>query len=237
MTENTILLLLTTASIGFFHTLLGPDHYLPFIAMSKSGRWSLRKTILVTTMCGIGHVFSSVLLGILVVSIGYVATNLEFIESMRAQIAGWALITFGFVYMVWGIRKSIKNKPHKHWHPHSNGSFHEHKHTHSGHHAHVHSEKSGNHITPWILFLIFILGPCEPLIPLFVYPALKGDLITLYMVIAVFTLVTLSTMLLLVLVSVYGINFLSLKKAERYMHALAGAIILLCGAAIQFLGL
>ena len=27
------LLLLTAASIGFIHTLLGPDHYLPFVAM------------------------------------------------------------------------------------------------------------------------------------------------------------------------------------------------------------
>ena len=27
-------LIITAASIGFFHTLFGPDHYLPFIMMS-----------------------------------------------------------------------------------------------------------------------------------------------------------------------------------------------------------
>jgi hypothetical protein len=33
-------LILTAASIGFFHTLLGPDHYLPFIMMSWARKWS-----------------------------------------------------------------------------------------------------------------------------------------------------------------------------------------------------
>ena len=43
-----IYLLGTAAVIGLFHTLLGPDHYLPFIAMTKARRWSTARTALVT---------------------------------------------------------------------------------------------------------------------------------------------------------------------------------------------
>ena len=42
------LLVLTAASIGFVHTLLGPDHYLPFVAMGAARRWSTRKTLWIT---------------------------------------------------------------------------------------------------------------------------------------------------------------------------------------------
>jgi nickel/cobalt transporter (NicO) family protein len=44
-------------------------------------------------------------------------------------------------------------------------------------------------------------------------------------------------MLGVVLVSAYGISFVRIAKLDRYTHAMAGATILLCGVAIQFLGL
>jgi hypothetical protein len=57
------------------------------------------------------------------------------------------------------------------------------------------------------------------------------------MVTAAFGSVTILTMLGIVLVSSFGINLLPMGKLERYSHALAGGTILLCGVAIQFLGL
>jgi hypothetical protein len=63
--DNSIALLSVTAiSIGFIHTILGPDHYLPFIVLSEARKWSLRKTMLITFFCGLGHVLSSVVLGL-----------------------------------------------------------------------------------------------------------------------------------------------------------------------------
>jgi hypothetical protein len=52
MSDSLTILLLTTGSLGFFHTIMGPDHYLPFIVMSRSGKWSNKKTIWVTILCG-----------------------------------------------------------------------------------------------------------------------------------------------------------------------------------------
>ncbi len=74
MSNELLILIAAAASIGFFHTLFGPDHYLPFIVMSRSGKWSLRKTTLITVVCGIGQVFSSVLLGLIGIALGIVVS-------------------------------------------------------------------------------------------------------------------------------------------------------------------
>jgi ABC-type nickel/cobalt efflux system permease component RcnA len=237
MSDELSVLLIAAASIGFFHTLFGPDHYLPFIVMSKSGNWSLRKTALITFLCSIGHVLGSVLLGIIGVAFGIAITEVEALESFRGNIAAWALIAFGLVYFVWGVRQAIRNKPHQHFHSHKNGVNHGHKHTHNGEHVHAHVEEGTKNVTPWILFVIFVFGPCEPLIPLLMYPAAKENLLSLIFVTATFGVVTILTMMSIVLISAFGISFVPVSRLERYTHALAGATIFLCGMAIQFLGL
>ena len=230
-------LLVAAALIGFFHTLLGPDHYLPFIVMAKSGNWSLRKTTLITFLCGIGHVLSSVLLGTIGVAFGVAVTQLEALESFRGNIAAWALVAFGLVYFVWGVRQALRKKAHQHLHSHRHGVNHGHNHTHNKEHVHAHFEKENRNITPWILFTIFFLGPCEPLIPLLMYPAAKGSIWNLIFVTTTFGAVTIMTMMSIVLMSTFGISFVPVSRLERYTHALAGATIFLCGISIQFLGL
>ncbi len=237
MSSELYLLVVTAASVGFFHTLFGPDHYLPFIVMAKSGEWSLKKTALVTFLCGLGHVLGSVILGIIGISLGIAIGNIEIFESFRGNLAAWAFITFGFVYMVWGIRRAVRNKPHTHFHHHENGVYHEHSHSHTNDHAHPHNDSHEKKMTPWVLFTIFVLGPCEPLIPILMYPAASKSIGGLIFVTSVFAFTTILTMLVIVTASIFGINFLPVKKMERLSHALAGGTILLCGISIQFLGL
>ncbi len=237
MTDNLLILISAAASIGFFHTLLGPDHYLPFIAMSRSGKWSLRKTTLVTIVCGVGHVLSSVLLGFVGITFGLAVSKLELFESFRGDLATWALIAFGLVYFAWGIRRALRNRPHKHTHKHEGGIKHVHTHNHTSRHVHVHKENDNKNVTPWLLFIIFILGPCEPLIPLLMYPAAKSSLSTVWLVTGIFGATTIITMLGVVLVGSYGINVLPSIKMEKYTHAIAGAIICFCGVSMLFFGL
>ena len=87
------------------------------------------------------------------------------------------------------------------------------------------------------LHTLFVLGPCEPLIPLLMYPTSKENFGGLLLVTAIFGAVTILTMLGIVVASTWGISRLPMKKVERYTHALAGGSICLCGIAIQFLGL
>ncbi len=236
MSNEITLLAITAASIGFFHTLFGPDHYLPFIMMSKARNWSTPKTMLITSLCGLGHVGSSVVLGIIGVSIGIAITKIEIFESFRGNLAAWAFIAFGMIYFIWGLRKAIRNKPHTHLHIHEDSTSHEHEHAHIKDHSHVHESK-GKTITPWILFTIFVLGPCEPLIPILMYPAANNNIGGLILVTLIFTTVTIATMMVVVYVTSNGIKLIPMKKMEKYSHAIAGAIILFSGLGIQFLGL
>jgi len=237
MTEEIRILAITAASIGFFHTLLGPDHYLPFIMMAKAGRWSNSKTAVVTVLCGIGHVASSVLLGFAGIFLGTQLSRLEAFESARGEIAAWLLIVFGLIYFVWGVRRAILNRPHRHAHDHSGGVSHEHSHDHHDEHAHAHLEKSKPNYTPWILFVIFVLGPCEPLIPILMYPAAKHNMGSVILIGSIFSIVTISTMLAAVMLPLAGVKIIRLGWMERYSHALAGAIIMFSGLGIRFLGL
>ena len=227
-------LTLSAASLGFFHTLLGPDHYLPFVVMARARRWSRAKTAWITLLCGLGHIGSSIALGLAGIGLGIAVTRLEGIETLRGDLAAWALIAFGLVYFAWGLRKACRNRPHEHRHVHEDGIAHTHRHIHGTDHAHVHGDN--RRITPWVLFTIFVLGPCEPLIPVLMVPAAKESLSGLLWVTGVFGGVTILTMMGIVLVSLKGITLIPLKGLERYAHALAGGTICLCGIAVRFLG-
>ncbi len=237
MNKELSILAFTAASMALIHTMAGPDHYVPFIVMAKARKWSMFKTSWITILCGFGHIGSSVILGFIGIALGIAVSRLQGLESFRGNIAGWAMIAFGLVYLFWGIRRAIKNKPHTHLHFHKDAYSHSHTHAHVDEHSHVHESEEKVNLTPWILFTIFVFGPCEPLIPLVMYPAAHGNMYGLLLVTAIFGAVTISTMLGIVLVASFGINVLPMRHLERYSHAIAGGTILLCGVAIQFLGL
>jgi ABC-type nickel/cobalt efflux system permease component RcnA len=238
MISNEIWILAGTAvTLGFFHTLVGPDHYLPFIAMAKARSWPLRKTLAIAFLSGLGHVLSSVALGFLGLALGIAVNRLEATESWRGNAASWLFIGFGFAYLIWGLHRAVKNKPHRHTHLHADGEVHEHLHQHESDHAHVHERREKANITPWILFTIFVFGPCEPLIPLIMYPAAKHSLPGVILVTAAFGIATLATMLTIIALSTWGLTFVRFGRLERYAHALAGGAIFLSGLAVRFLGL
>ncbi|MBN3036437.1 MAG: sulfite exporter TauE/SafE family protein [Bacteroidales bacterium] len=223
----------SAASIGFFHTLFGPDHYLPFVMMARARGWSQMRTAWITLVCGIGHVGSSLVLGALGLLFGLALGRLELLEGVRGDLAAWAFVLFGLGYTVWAAIRLARNKPHRHLHLHSNGLSHSHDHDHSGLHDHIHRKS----ITPWLLFLIFVLGPCEPLIPLLMYPAASESTTGLVMVSSVFALTTIGTMMAMVVILNAGLGSIRFSWIEKYMHILAGVIIMASGMAILFLGL
>lgn len=253
MADGISALALTAVVIGVAHTLLGPDHYLPFVFMARARGWSRVKTQLVTLACGLGHVASSVALGFLGIALGLAVSRIESVEAVRGDLAAWALIAFGLVYMAWGTRRAMRSQPHSHVHLHEDGSSHVHVHVHESDHLHAHDlaqghardragkGKSDSHaarsLAPWVLFTIFILGPCEPLIPLLMYPAAQNSLAGVALVTVLYGAATLISMSVAVFVASAGFERLPLGNLERYIHVIAGGAILACGLAIQFLGL
>ncbi len=237
MSTEIVVLGVSAASIGFLHTVLGPDHYLPFIVMARARGWSLAGTAWVTLLCGLGHIGSSALLGLIGVAFGMAASRFAAAESLRGGLAAWGLIGFGLIYFACGMRRAWRHRPHTHWHHHVDGTEHWHAHQHAAAHVHPHEANGVATLTPWILFTIFIFGPCEPLIPLVMYPAARHSLWGVGLVTGVFGAVTILTMLAVVLASTAGITLLPVRRLERYNHALAGATIMACGVAMEFMGL
>jgi nickel/cobalt transporter (NicO) family protein len=235
--DNSIALLSATAvSLGFIHTLFGPDHYLPFIVLSEAKKWSLKKTMVITFLCGLGHVLSSVIIGLIGIAIGISVNKLVAVESFRGNIAAWLFIAFGLIYMIISIRKLVKDKSHSHFHSHLGGVVHTHEHNHHLEHTHIHEKESIN-TTPWILFIIFVFGPCEPLIPIVMYPAAANNIAGAVIVSLLFSAITVATMMSIVLSFKLGMNRINLKPVEKYANLIAGTMIFLSGLAIQFLGL
>jgi sulfite exporter TauE/SafE len=173
------------------------------------------KTVHVVVLCGIGHVCSSIAIGFIGIAAGIAISGIEKVEGTRGNIAAWLLLAFGLVYLVWGFYRLWKKGPH--------------------HHHHETTEKKK--LTFWILFAIFVFGPCEPLIPILMYPAAQHNYGAVALISLLFALTTISTMVLIVWFMVKGISLVKFNTLEKYQHVLAGGTIALCGAGIVFLGL
>jgi hypothetical protein len=80
--------------------------------------------------------------------------------------------------------------------------------------------------------LIFVFGPCEPLIPLMMVPAARASLSGSLIVAGVFAVATLATMLVMVTIGYLGLARLTGPAMQRYSHAACGGAIAACGAAV-----
>ena len=227
-------LLAAAFGVGVVHTLLGPDHYLPFIMLAKARGIAGMQTIAVTSLFGLRKGASSVILGGLGIAFGLAIGQLESVESGRGPIAAWALVAFGVAYALWGLRHGLRRRKGIEAHVHGDDV---HIHSHGIHpHGHEH-QKIGANTTFWTLFIIFVLGPCEPLIPLFVLPASQGRWDVAMATAAVFAVATLVSMVGATLAGLHGLKMLSLGPLERWSHVLAGCVIAAAGLSVIYLGL
>ena len=165
---------------------------------------------------------------------------LEWIESIRGDLAAWALVSFGLAYMAWGLRRAWRRQRHSHWHSHGD-VYHSHEHDHQADHAHAHADINSDGkrgpIAGWMVFIIFVLGPCEPLIPILMFPAAQESLFGVVAVTTIFAVVTVLTMLFAVATATWGLSAVRLPRLENFSDAIAGGTITLCGLSIAVLGL
>ena len=195
------------------HTIAGPDHYLPFIMIAKAQKHSWGKAALLTLVCGIGHIASALVIALVFnAGISYIATDLQaHVEDVQSSIAAYVLIGFGLAYLAWALRHRFLRRHQK--------SFQE------------NSPVARPGITPWILFIIFVLGPCEALWPVLLAAQFGGTSAMISATI-VFSLATIATMLAVVTVGVLGLNKFKFNFVEKYAHELAGSLIMACGVAM-----
>lgn len=226
----------TAVAIGVGHTILGPDHYVPFVAMARAGRWSAGRTAAVTAACGLGHVAGSVVIGLAGIAAGVALTRIEGLEGLRGDAAAWLLVGVGLAYAAWGFVKAARQRVdgHAHLHSHADGTVHVHPHAHAGEHLHGHTAEAAGAPplsvwAPWALFLVFFFGPCEPLIPLLMYPAATLGPPAVAAVAAAFAAATVVTMVAAVLALRAGFAIVRARRLERHGHVLAGLAVAGCG--------
>jgi len=203
-------LIFSTITIAFVHT-LAPDHWVPFVSIGRAQKWSKTKLVWVTLLGGIGHVGSSIVIGCIGLALGFSLSGLNVMESQRAEVAGLLLIGFGIAYAVWGLKQVSK---HKHHHFDA-------KHT----------------VTLWALIAIFVLGPCEPLIPLMFISAAHGWQAVIW-IITIFSAITIAMMVGQALLVYLGISIFKFARiSHHYSHAFAGLVIALTGVMVLFMGI
>jgi len=234
MPDSLPVLMLATAGVAGLHTIAGPDHYIPFIALARSRGWEWKKTVWWTIICGLGHVWSSVLLGLLAAAIGWSIHAVGWMQEIRGSFAGWCLLLFGLIYFVVGLVRLKTNRLHKHFEQDSNGSLYVFEHRHGG----SAGQGKRHRLTPWVLFIIFILGPCEPIIPLLYLPAAEQSWMAFLMLVLVYSIVTLASMVLMVAIGYFGWGRMGNNEfLQRYHQPIGGAAVFLCGLGMVFFGL
>lgn len=122
---------LTGFTIAFLHAAI-PTHWLPFVLTGRVQKWSRPRTLLVTAICGSGHVLFTAVLGFLVAWLGFALS--ERVGAWFPRIAGGALLAFGLFYVY------RQFSGHGHGHTHMFGGHH---HEHSDEDDHGHGPHDG----------------------------------------------------------------------------------------------
>jgi len=207
-------LALAAVMVASIHA-FAPDHWMPIAALARAQGWSPVRTMRVTAACGLGHVTTSVGLGLLAVAFG-----LEVFERFGAHlesVAGLLLIAFGIAYGWWGLRHAAA-----HLHGHHHHSY-----------DHVHEP---TRVTPWTLFLVYAADPCVAILPLMVAVAPLGWLELLSLVL-LYEIATTITMVALVLPARSAAHvFVRGEWMHRYGDAVAGGFIACVGVTVALLG-
>jgi len=212
ITDSLQALTASAAGIGLLHTVIGVDHTVPFVAIGRAQGWSLPRTLGLTTVCGLAHVLSSVAVAALGIWLGGAVDGFVHLETMRGELAAWGLIVFGCTYAAWSWTRR--------------------------HRPHVHDVRDAKRVLgTWGLFIIFVLGPCEPLIPLIIVPGLQIGWGAALLVTAVFAGCTLGAMTLLVTLGYVGVSANAVRRFAHHGDVLAGFAVAATGAAIKVLGI
>jgi nickel/cobalt exporter len=188
--------------IALVHAVL-PNHWLPFVLIGKTQRWSRPKIFLVLGLAGGGHMLVTALLGLGVAWLGKQIWQHR--EWLSVPLTSGLLILIGGWYVLRGIR-------HKH-------------------HIHGPHERGTAGVAAVSLFLMLTFSPCEAIVPLFFAASPMGwpTLVALAFLTAITSLVAIAILTYVALLGYEKIQFPWLDRNEGWV---VGAILALLGASV-----
>ncbi len=221
-----------SAAVGAVHALL-PDHWVPFVVLSKARGWDIQRSLAAVAAGGVAHLASTAALGLL---LAFAGTEALTRVGPAAELGGAALLTvFGLVLSLRGLRVA-RGEGRSHGHDHGPAR---------GHDADDHREESHSHDLParppgWrgLLLQGAVLGarPCAEAVPVFLAAAAYG-LTSSLLAVAAWVAATLGTMLAVVWLSLHGLRAMKPELLARHGELAAGLIILFMGLGAVILGL
>ncbi len=232
------LLIATVAAVGVLHTLV-PDHWAPIAVLARAQGWSRQRTAVAAAGAGLGHVVSTLLLGLLVWALG-AAVAVRY-GTLVNHLAALALIAFG-AWIGWsGWREAHGASEHGHDHVghahlHRHGDGVEHVHFHQHHDPHVTPSGGAavmhehSHAVAGRSALLLILGssPMIEGLPAFFAASTYGVPLLALMAV-VFALSTIVTYVAVSVAAIAGMERVAFGPLERYGEALSGAVVALVG--------
>ena len=232
-------LVATVAAVGVLHTLV-PDHWAPIVVVGRQRGWSVAHTARAAAVAGLGHVTSTLVLGIIVWTVG-ASLSVSYGHAVSV-VAAAALILFGAWIGYTGWREVRADHDHGHpttghAHLHSHGDVAAHAHWHAHQDQHLHAVDGGaavvhdhGHAVAGRTALLLILGssPMIEGLPAFFAASTYGPAL-LGVMAAVFAVSTIATYVITSGFAMAGLQRISFGPLERYGEVLSGAVVALVG--------
>jgi len=212
---------ITGFGIAFFHAAI-PTHWLPFVLTARAQRWNRSKTLIITAMAATGHACFTATLGLIVAWLGIALSDR--IGALFPWIAGGALISFGFFYII----RQLTGRPHTHLHLGHEGHSHDHAPSHPENRISF-SKSDFAAISSLLALLTF--SPCEAFVPVYVSGVRYGwqgfALLTI-----ILTVATIAGMVAFTGLALIGIEQVKLRSFEKYEAGVMGALLCAVGVLI-----
>jgi nickel/cobalt transporter (NicO) family protein len=248
------ILLLTTVTTAALHTLI-PDHWLPFVLVSRSEGWDARRTALMTAGSGLLHVVFSIALGVAALGVGKGAESFVGMGASLERLSAGLMILFGGTYASWFYLKGghqhsfgmhphhAPGEPHRPSVPHP----HEMERDHdvsvraavavAGHDRAADAAIRGRSGAIGGIALAGIVGfnPCVLIIP-YIYVAGSMGAAELALVAAAFAVSTVACMVGVVLIGLKGTARLESPFLMKYGETVSGVLIALTGLVVMLSG-
>lgn len=229
-------------TVAFFHAAL-PTHWLPFVVTARAQRWDKTKTLSITAFAGLGHIFITTLLGVLVAWLGMSVDRLT--GSIFPLLGGGLLALVGVFYIYRGASGGhVHLIPGAHGHGHSH-SHHDHGPRH-GHHHHDHNapdvesaiahhpRRTSDRAAIVSLFTLLTLSPCEAFLPVYV-SAVRYGWSGFAIASVVLAVATIAGMVTFTALTLAGLERFRLDALEKYEGIILGCVLILLGIAFVVL--
>jgi len=215
----------TVAAVGVLHTLV-PDHWAPIAVIARQRGWSRLRTMRAAAIAGIGHVGSTLALGIVLWALGAsVAAHYGHVVNVVAAVA---LIAFGLWFAIGGRRELRRGGHH---HRHGTGDDHVHSYG-NGRELPVAGEPGapgrGEASLRTTLLLILGSSPMVEGLPAFLAASSFGVAVLATMAVA-FSAATIITYVAVTAAALRGLEHASLGRFEQYGEVLSGLVVAAVG--------